>query len=63
MFCMACVEAYLSPLYIFRGQRVVQWDVIRYLLHEPLEALAPMLLSGNKEQTIDWQIQVYSLQN
>ena len=37
--------AYLSPLHIFGGQWVVHGDVIGNFFHEPLEALAPVLLS------------------
>lgn len=48
---------YLPPFHISWRQGVVQWNVIRYFLHEPLEALASMFLPGketrtNKQQSI-----------
>lgn len=39
----------LAPLHVLRRQRVVHRDVVRDLLHEPLETLAPVLLPESFE--------------
>lgn len=54
---------YLSPLHILGGQRVVQRDVVGDLLHEPLEALAAMLLPDSGIMSVSTQQQRQSQYN